>query len=69
MLVFRGWELMFCECGLVLQVRTLTGHLEGVRSVAFSPDGTRIISGSEDGLVKIWDAKTGVEVSNGLGVR
>ena len=60
---------MCYECGLGLQVRTLRGHLHGVRSVAFSPDGTRIISGSDDGLVKIWDAKTGVEVSNGLGVR
>ena len=60
---------MCCECGLGLQVRTLSGHLQGVRSVAFSPDGTRIISGSDDGFVKIWDANTGVEVNNCLGVR
>jgi len=44
------------------QVRTLTGHSDYVRSVAFSPDATRIVSGSADKLVKIWDAETGAEV-------
>lgn len=35
------------------------GHSEGISSVCFSHDGTRMISGSEDKTVKIWDAKTG----------
>jgi WD40 repeat protein len=43
-------------------VHTLTGHLGGVLSVAFSPNGTRVVSGSADHLVKIWDAATGTEV-------
>ena len=30
--------------------------------VAFSSDGTRIISGSEDGFVRVWDASTGAEL-------
>ena len=34
-----------------------------VQSVAFSADGTLVVSGSEDGLVKIWDAATGGKVS------
>jgi len=46
------------------QVCTLTGHTGQVRSVMFSPDGKRIVSGSEDNLVKIWDAATGAEVSS-----
>lgn len=44
-------------------MRTLTGHTSGVQSVAFSPNGTRIVSGSRDTLVKIWIAATGTEVS------
>ncbi|KAJ1488719.1 hypothetical protein T484DRAFT_3590872 [Baffinella frigidus] len=38
------------------------GHSDIVRAVAFSPDGTRIASASEDELVKIWNAATGQEV-------
>jgi len=44
------------------QVLTLTGHTEDALSVAFSRDGKWIVSGSEDMLVKIWDAETGAEV-------
>ena len=37
-------------------VMTLEGHVD---SVAFSPDGNRIVSGSYDTAVKLWDAQTG----------
>ena len=33
---------------------TLKGHTGVVRSVAFSPDGKRIVSGGRD--IKVWDA-------------
>ena len=42
---------------------TLRGHSEGVFSVAYSPDGKHIVSGSEDCTVKVWDSQTGKEVS------
>jgi hypothetical protein len=41
---------------------TLTGHSEPVLSVAYSPDGKHIVSGSCDRTVKIWDAQSGKKV-------
>ena len=31
------------------------GHSSYVMSVAFSPDGTKIVSGSHDQTIKVWD--------------
>jgi len=41
------------------QVGTLTGHTSWIRSLAFSPDGTLLVSGSSDMTVKLWDMQTG----------
>ncbi|KAF5365814.1 hypothetical protein D9757_012674 [Collybiopsis confluens] len=41
---------------------SLSGHKNGVTSVAFSPDGTRIVSGSGDKSVRIWNAENGTAV-------
>ena len=30
-------------------------HSKTIRSVAFSPDGTKIVSGSIDKTMKVWD--------------
>jgi len=30
-------------------------HSEAITSVALSPDGTKIVSGSDDGTIKVWD--------------
>ena len=43
-------------------VRTFRGHTGLVTSVAFSPDDRRLISGSRDHTVKVWDtSKLGEE--------
>ena len=50
------------------QVHSLTGHSRDVNVVAFSADGKRVVSGSDDRLVKIWDNDTGAEVRSFAGV-
>ena len=33
----------------------VNAHSDYIRSVAFSPDGTKIVSGSDDRTIKVWD--------------
>jgi WD40 repeat protein len=48
------WDLTTATC-----VHTLEGHTNHIRTVAYSPDGSRIVSGSEDETLRIWDSHTG----------
>ena len=48
------------------ELKVLKGHSQSVLSVAFSTDGTRVVSGSKDNSVRVWDVSTGAQakVSN-----
>ena len=39
-----------------------TGHTSNVYSVAFSPDGTTLASGSADTTIRFWDARSGAHI-------
>ena len=45
------------------ELNLLKGHTDWVKSVAFSSDGSRIVSGSDDKSVRVWDALTGQELN------
>jgi eukaryotic-like serine/threonine-protein kinase len=36
-----------------------SGHSAGVRTLVWSPDGTRIVSGGNDNTIQIWNATNG----------
>ena len=40
-------------------LQTLTGHSHSVLSVAYSPDGQTVASGSDDNTIKLWNVNTG----------
>ena len=44
------------------ELLTLRGHGEWIYSVAFSPDGQRIVTGSYDKTAKVWDSVGGKEL-------
>ena len=50
-------EKIWSQC---LQI--FEGHSDSVRSIAFSSDGSRIASGSDDRTIRIWDTKSGKDI-------
>ena len=57
--MIRGWGVSDSEGAL--QVCRLEGHTSVVRSVSFSPDGSRVVS-SSDADARIWNVETGSKV-------
>ena len=61
----REWWRVRPEQGdavaLAGKVRRFEGHSDAVLSVAFSPDGQRLLSGSADSTVRLWNLHSGAE--------
>lgn len=47
-------DIQLVDVNLQQIVTVIKGHESGVRSVAFSPDGTKLISGSYDATIRVW---------------
>ena len=58
----RHWEHAFLYTLFNQNQVTLKGHTNRVLGVAISSDGKRIVSGSMDKTIKVWDAATGMEL-------
>ena len=52
---------------LALVAEKTNAHSGWINSVAFSPDGTKIVSGSSDKTIKVWDAETLAEIEERRG--
>ena len=46
---------MLCTATLELKTEKQSAHRQAISSVAFSPDGKTILSGSFDTTLKVWD--------------
>jgi len=65
--VFAGWrDLMVARAQFIAnwssgggERMVLAGHAAPVAAVAFSPDGTRALTASEDNTARLWDTTTG----------
>ena len=44
------------------QIQQFIGHTKEVNSVEFSPNGSLLLSGADDQVMRLWDVKTGREI-------
>jgi serine/threonine protein kinase len=59
----RGWEWGWLNAIADTSLAELRGHGGDVTSAAFSPDGTRIVTASDDTTARVWDAATGASLA------
>jgi eukaryotic-like serine/threonine-protein kinase len=59
----RNWEWYYLDALNYQDRLTLRGHSGSAQDVAWSPDGSRLASGSRDATIRIWDAASGREIA------
>lgn len=57
----KKWLRQMAQMGIddPALIRVFAGHMDSVESVSFSPDGTKILTGSDDGMVRLWEMNSG----------
>jgi WD40 repeat protein/serine/threonine protein kinase len=75
----RGWEWEYVRHQCHTELRTLRGHSDSVNALAFSPDGTRIVSGGgrpythpvaqDRAELILWNTMTGREIVRFAGLK
>jgi WD40 repeat protein/uncharacterized caspase-like protein len=57
-----GFQAILWDLASGREVRRFQGHTHYVESLAFSADGSRIVTGSMDGTARLWDTADGREI-------
>jgi WD40 repeat protein len=58
----RDFSLHLWDLERGTELATWRGHTAEVKTLAFSPDGTRALTGGKDRTVRLWDVATGTEL-------
>ena len=56
---FQSGQIIILDAVTGIQMSVLSGHTQLASALTFSLDGTYLVSGSNDNVIKLWDIQTG----------
>jgi WD40 repeat protein/energy-coupling factor transporter ATP-binding protein EcfA2 len=56
-------RMLFAQASRGVRSVVFIGHRASIRKIAFSPDGTRVVTASDDNTARIWDPATGLPLT------
>ena len=62
LVTIQGTMVRLWDVGTSRMVRPIGGHHDTITCLSFAPDGKTLVSGSEDGTARLWEAMTGREI-------